>query len=433
MKKHLLAITLIASGITAMSAQGLEHPFHHAHSSGHSYLAPNDSLAREAYEHNAPAEFYIPGKRHLTVHSNDNRFHLTIGGYAKLTAGVDFGSPIDNSNEFIVSAIPMHLAPGNGAQFNISAMQSHLYFNFVAMPGEVNQIGVFIGANFLSNYNPSLQFAYMKFRGFEAGYDYSLFSDPGAGVPTIDYEGPNAFTALPTVVAGYSHTLGKNRRWSVGGGIEAPAYSVTPGNDAAAVTQRVPDIPVWARYSWNRGDSWVRLSAVVRNLIYHDGVSRKNVDKVGWGVQLSGKSTVAPNLTAYWQGVYGNGIASKMQDLSGLGLDMTPDSGLPGGEMNLVPAWGAYMGLQYDFSRSVYCSMTYSHIRTYADRYNHVVDGGTAWADQYRYGQYAVANVFWNITPVIQTGVEYIYGRRVNYGGDQAHDNRLQCMVQLNF
>ncbi len=413
-------------------AQGLTHPIHHAHGSGHSYLAPKDSLANEALRHNAPPEFHVSGKRHMAIRSSDDKFHLTIGGYAKITAGMDFGSPIDNANEFIVAAIPMNTAPGNGAAFNLSAMQSQIYFNFVALPGDVNEVGVFIGANFLSNYVPTLQFAYLKYRGFEAGYDYSLFSDPGAGVPTIDFEGPNAFTAVTTVVAGYSRRFGKRGLWEAGGGIESPAYSVTPGNGAASVSQRVPDIPVWGKYSWNGGDSWVRVSAVLRNLMYRDGVAGHNVDKVGWGIQLSGKSSVAPNLTAYWQGVYGHGIASKMQDLGGLGLDLTPVGGRPG-RMEAVKAWGAYAGLQYDFSPSVYCSMTYSQIRTYAGRYSGADDGGTSWADQYRYGQYAVANVFWNITPVLQTGVEYIYGRRVNYNGAQAHDNRLQCMIQLDF
>lgn len=432
MKPTLITLLLLSSCVGGASAQGLTHPMHHAHGAGHSYLTSRDSLANEALRHNAPPEFDVPGKRHLGIHTNDDKFHLTIGGYAKVTAGMDFGSPIDNPNEFVVSAIPMNTAPGNGAALNLSAMQSQIYFNFVALPGDINEIGVFLGANFLSDYAPVLQFAYLKYRGFEAGYDYSLFSDPGAGVPTIDYEGPNAFTAITTVVAGYSRRFGKKGRWEVGGGIESPAYSVTSGGRAYSVTQRVPDIPVWGKYAWNDGNSLLRLSAVVRNLIYRDEVLRENTDKIGWGIQLSGKSAVVPNLTAYWQGVYGYGIASKMQDLSGMGLDLVPSQDDPGC-MRAVKAWGGYVGMQYDFSPSVYCSMTYSQIRTYADRYNNVAQGGTPWSEQYRYGQYAVANLFWNITPVLQTGIEYIYGRRVNYDGLQAHDNRLQCMLQLDF
>lgn len=120
------------------------------------------------------------------------------------------------------------------------------------------------------------------------------------------------------------------------------------------------------------------------------------------------------------------------QDLAGLGLDMTPDPEHPG-HLTPVKAWGGYAGLQYDFSKSLYCSATYSHVRTYAPRYASQAEEATPWDAQYRYGQYAVCNLFWNITDALQTGVEYIYARRVDYNGAQAHDNRLQAMVQLTF
>lgn len=89
---------------------------------------------------------------------------------------------------------------------------------------------------------------------------------------------------------------------------------------------------------------------------------------------------------------------------------------------------GAYGALQYDFSPSVFASASYSHVRTYAKG---CVPPSAD--NQYRYAQYAAGNLFWNITPILQTGVEYIYGRRVNYDGTQAHDSRLQAMLSLSF
>ncbi len=426
--RPILAIAALAALCLPAAAQDIA-PSHHAHNSGHSYPLNHDSIAHKALDRNAPGELETPGYKHLGLHSKDNRFHLTIGGYAKVTAGYDFGAPLDNPNSLIVANIPMYTAPGDGAKLNLSAMQSMLYFNFVALPGARDQVGVFVGLNLLNDYAPQLQFAYMKYRGIEAGYDYSTFSDPDAGAPTIDYEGPNAFTAQQTTLLSYTHPIGA--KWSVGGGVEAPAYSVTPGVESATVHQRVPDIPVFARYSWD-GEGWVRLSAVVRNLMYRDLIAARNVDKVGWGLQLSGKATLFGPLTIFYQGVYGKGVASMFQDLSGEGLDMTPAPGNPG-ILNTVTAWGGYAGLQYDFSKSVYCSATYSHLRTYADRYAHQGEDATPWGEQYRYGQYAVANVFWNITSALQTGMEYIYARRVNYNGEQSHVNRLQAMLQLTF
>lgn len=426
-KRHLLLLLLLTAAIPA-AAQDIA-PSHHAHNAGHSGLLDHDSIANRALVRNAPGELDTPGYKHLGLHSKDNRFHLTIGGYAKVTAGYDFGSPVDNPNSLIVADIPMNPAPGDRAAFNLSAMQSMIYFNFVALPGDLNQVGVFVGLNLLANYAPQLQFAYLKYRGLEAGYDYSTFSDPDAVTPTIDYEGPNSFTAQQTSLISYSHALGHH--WTVGGGVEQPAYSVTEGAEATAIRQRVPDIPLFARYSWS-DDAWIRLSLVGRNLMYRDMLSSRNVDRFGWGIQLSAKTPIAGALTAYLQGVYGRGVASMFQDLSGLGLDMTPDP-TASGRLTPVKAWGAYAGLQYDFSKSVYCSVTYSHVRTYAPQYADPAEGATPWGEQYRYGQYAAANIFWSITDALETGIEYIYARRKNCNGAQAHDNRLQAMVQLTF
>lgn len=206
-------------------------------------------------------------------------------------------------------------------------------------------------------------------------------------------------------------------------------YSITDadGHGAYKVNQRVPDIPAFIRWSWNEGAGWLRLSAVMRNMLYHNPSAGKNVDKVGYGFQLSGSAQMLPGLTAYYSGIYGKGIASYIQDLAGCGMDMAPSADNPY-ILDTVKAWGAYGALQYDFSPSVFASASYSHVRTYAKG---CVPPSAD--NQYRYAQYAAGNLFWNITPILQTGVEYIYGRRVNYDGTQAHDSRLQAMLSLSF
>jgi len=69
-------------------------------------------------------------------------------------------------------------------------------------------------------------------------------------------------------------------------------------------------------------------------------------------------------------------------------------------------------------------------VRNYARDYS---GGSTAWSGQYKYAQYALANIMWNITPQISTGLEYIYGRRVDMDGMSRHDNRIQTMLQVTF
>lgn len=378
---------------------------------------------------NAPTEFGSSVPRFAVI-GKDRSFYIGIGGHVKATVGYDFGNPMHNPNEFITSAISTSRRRGDGGLVQFSAQQSSLFLNFVGLPGSDNQIGAFIGANLLGeDYAPALQYAYIKYRGFKAGYDKTLFADPASTPPTVHYEGPNASSSLGNAIVDYSFDFGKKKEWSAGIGLEMPMYSVTDADGAGAykVNQRVPDIPAFIRWSWDGGNSWLRFSAVMRNMLYHNPASGKNVDKVGWGIQLSGSAAITPWLTAYYQGLYGKGIASNIQDLAGCGMDMLPTAD-NADVMNAVKAWGAYGGLQFNISPTVFASATYSHVRTYADGCAMPVAD-----DQYRYAQYAVGNVFWDITSILQAGAEYIYGRRVNYDGTQAHDSRLQLSLQLSF
>ena len=51
----------------------------------------------------------------------------------------------------------------------------------------------------------------------------------------------------------------------------------------------------------------------------------------------------------------------------------------------------------------------------------------------YRYGQYFVANVFWNVTPNMQVGAEYLRGWRTNFDNSTNHANRMNLLVQYSF
>lgn len=432
--RHTYSIPLaLLLAFAPAAAYAQSHPSHKDERPQHlMFEGDADSVGRTLKE-NAPAHYNIPGLPRFAIFGKEGKFYLGIGGAVKATASYDFGNPVSNPNEFATSAIPMDIAPGNGARFRASAQQSSIFVNFVALPGNDNQIGAFVSMNFIGdNYTPSLQQAYLTYRGIKAGYSYGLFCDLAAGVPTIDYEGPNSFTSIPNAVIDYERSFGPKKEWKFGVGLELPQNSYTLTSNTASVSQRLPDIPAYIQYSWAKGSGWLRLAAMVRNLYYRDLGAGSNVDKVGWGINLSGSTPVAGGLTAFWQAVYGKGISSYFQDLNGAGMDLLPDPH-NSGVLNTVKSWGGYLGLQYTFSPKVFCSATYSHVRTYVPRYGDQASSASGWDAQYKYAQYAVANIFWNITPILQTGLEYIYGRRVGYSGAQAHDNRIQTMLQLSF
>ena len=379
--------------------------------------------------HNAPEDFQNPRVPSVALIGNNGKFIFGIGGYVKAVAGWDFGHPIESTDEFIPSEIPMHPTEGDGSRFSLSAKQTHLFLNFVALPGTGNEIGAFISANLLDDYKPTLQFAYLKYRGLQAGYDYTLFSDPACGAPSVDYEGPCAYTTIPVAGISYLWEPKPHGRWELAIGVELPQTSFTTvEGQSKSVSQRFPDIPLAAKYAWADGNSWVRLSSILRTLTYRDLASSLNRNRFGYGFQLSGAVNFLDKLTFYYQGVWGKGIASLIQDGVDQGLDLVPTHN--GSILEPATVCGGFCSLQYDVTEKITASATYSQFRTYASTY---IGGSTPWDEQYKYGQYVSSNIFYKATSFFEIGLEYIWGRRVNFDGLKCADNRLQAAFQLSF
>ncbi len=377
------------------------------------------------FRKNTPVNYNAASLPRFAIIGKDKKYYLGIGGYVKGTISYDFNGVVNNPVDFITSDISVPRTPGNGAKVQGSVATSNIFFNFVGLPGTANEFGAYINANFNGPGETfQLQFAYITYRNFLLGYSTSLFTDAGALPPTIDFEGPNAATFVYNTILSYKYNFNKN--WSMAASVEMPMLDITTEpTEIASVNQRVPDIPLYLQYAWDKGGSWVRASSLFRSMMYRDVMNLENKNEFGWGLKLSGAAKLCDYMHLYYQGVYGKGISNYIQDLYGLGLDMVPDPDKPG-EMDRVESWGAYMGLQVNLSKNVFMSTTYSQDRVY-------MPSGQPAGSTYKYAQYVVTNLIWNILPNLQTGVEYLWGKRVNQDGKYGKANRIQTMLQLNF
>ena len=385
------------------------------------------SIVYDVMQENAPGDAILKDVPRFALIGKDHKFYVGLGANAMLVGDYDWGHPLDNANKFIPSDIPMTVEPGSGGQFLLSAAQSDFYLNFVGLPGSDNQIGIFIDVNFMAgNHSPALHHAYLRYRGITAGHTISIFTDMGAKPASIDYQGPNAFTFMGHPNISYTGKFGKGKAWSAAVGLDLPEYSATYSGSTKKATQRIPDIPIYLQRSWADGKGWLRASAIFRTLTYRDVTLNKNHNTFGWGVKLSGKTPICGGLSAMWEGVYGKGVSSYIQDLTGRGMDLMPEPD-KSGKLEAVPAWAAYGTLQYQICPRVFMNATYSQVRTYAKDWN-----ASDWDSTYKWAQYVTANCFWKLNSFAQFGVEYLYGRRMDHNGMQAHDNRVSLMLKVS-
>lgn len=384
-----------------------------------------DTVVLKVLEENAPKYFNAPGMPRFSVIGKDQEFYLGIGGYIRGSVSYDIGNPIESPIYFITSAIPMVKQPGNNNLFQMSAASSNLFFNFVALPQTKDKVGAYIDFGFgegMNSYGFSLKAAYLTYRNWIVGYNTSLFTDGAAAAQTIDQQGPNAMTFLFNTVIDYQIAL--NKHWKLGVGVEYPSVNATYGTYGRAVNQRVPDIPFYIQYSWKEGTGWLRFSGLLRTMTYYNYASGKRGNEEGIGFKLSGASPFG-KFTLFSQSVYGRGIASYVQDLQGLGMDMVP---VESGSLKGVDVVGAYIGLQYMISNKLSTSATFSEVKCFYPE-DVVETNGSA----YKRATYFVTNLIYRISPVLSTGVEYLWGSRKNQDDTFRQDNRMQMSLRVNF
>ena len=227
----------------------------------------------------------------------------------------------------------------------------------------------------------------------------------------------------------YTAKFGKDKMWSAQLGLDMPDMaSFSNWYQTKKVNQRMPDIPFFIQRAWAQEKGWLRFSAIFRDLQYRDMKENKGV--FGWGIKLSGKTPIVGGLSASWEGVFGKGISSYIQDLSGEDMDLLPVKVSENNydKLESVKVWGAYGSLQYNFGKCAFINFTYSQVRTYGKNWSLPSDLDS----RYKYGQYLTGNLIFNVSSFSQIGVEYLWGRRMNYSGVQAHDNRLMLMLNVS-
>lgn len=383
-----------------------------------------DEIVKIMNETQSP-RFQDPKAPRFILTDRKGNFALGLGGYVRATAEYDFGGIVKD-----VDFYPALIPDGNGTdyaknQFQMDITTTTIFLKLVGKTKRLGNFVVYTAGNFRGGgYGFELQNAYASFLGFTLGYDYGMFMDLATVPPTIDFAGPNGLTFYRTTQLRYERSFLKH--WKAGIGIEMPSVSGTIDNQLAINTQRMPNFPAYIQYGWGQGGH-VKLGAIVRSMTYSDLDSRKARSKVGWGTQLSTTFNLCKRIQVFGQATYGRGIATYMNDLSNLNVDIVPNPE-ERGRMQVLPMLGWFAGLQYNIMPNLFVSTSYSQSKLYAEKDYPAKD-----SEMYRKGKYLVTNIFWNVSKNMQVGAEYLRGWRTNFNDQSRHANRINILAQYSF
>ena len=351
------------------------------------------------------------------------KFALGIGGYVRATAEYDFGGIVDNI-DFIPAYIPNGSKIKN--QFQMDASTSTIFLKLVGHTKILRRLrGVHrrqLPRRFQQRLPTAQCLRVLPQR--DGGLCYGGFMDLGAMPSTIDFQGPNGATFYRATQVSYTYKGLKNFRFNAS--VEVPAVDGTTNSELDIAQQRMPDFTAYAQYGWN-SKSHVRVGGLIRSMTYTSTLSDKAHAVTGFGIQASTTFNLGKQWQVFGQATYGKGIGQYLNDLSNLNVDIVPNPD-EAGKMQALPMLGWYAGLQYNISPKVFLSSTYSMSRLYSENGYPANEPST-----YRYGQYFVANLFWNVTPNMQVGAEYLRGWRTNFDNSTNHANRMNLLVQYSF
>lgn len=348
---------------------------------------------------------------------------LGIGGYVKAFGSYDFDGAIDGPG-FTTFDIPVPMNPAQRQRFGADASHSTIFLKLATRSERLGRIIVYVQTNFTGDnggYGLKLKQAYVSVGNFTAGLARSTFVDGESGAPTIDPEGPSGAVAGKNMLFQYKTKSYKGLSAAISIEVPKADYSNVEGK-TENIAQRFPDIPLYLQYSW-ASSSHIRLSGIYRRLSYRDLVDNSNRSVSGWGVQFSTLSEIVGGFGYFGHVAYGKGIAQYVNDLSGMGYDLVPDS--EAGRLKAPGTLAWTVGLSYQATPDLFMTASYSSARAY--------DCNNMTADAYRQGQYITVNAFYNLTEDFKLGAEYIYGKRTDYSRQSGHANRFEAMVQYSF
>lgn len=389
---------------------------------------------------------------HFAIHTANNAFVMTIGAQINPIIGADLGSNLYQQDEaginFIPSQIPVPAASGHKSDFFLNALNACIDLQVVGFGGTDNQITGYVKfATNGNNKNLELSKAYVTWRGLSGGLKNTLFMDESVVPPTIDPQGPNGLVSCTVTEFGYTSPTFSGFRF--GAGLDMPQYYSSTGRylgndytswggrdiqdqpvvDVDGYSFHVPDIPMFVE--WSGSDmNRVRLSGIVRPVIYKDMLCNHRNATVGWGLSLSGNLNPVEPLVFYIQATYGQGIGAYIQDIAGTPISFVPKNSHPG-HLKATPMMGWVAGATYNFSPKWQFNVMASQARLWHASHYAVGQAEEGEINNYKYGYYGAANVFYNLSSYLQFGLEYDYGYRKTWNMGSGHDNRL--MFQLMF
>lgn len=364
-----------------------------------------DDIGRDFY---APPEF----KGGLLIFGND--VAMKIGGYAKADFIYDL-DPIDSTDSFVTTSIPIGAAPRTNARFH--ARQTRLSADTRWITNH-RTIRMFVEGDFFSNGNSfRLRHAYGEVESLLVGQTWTTFTDVAAAPSTLDFEGSVSNVNRRQAQIRLTRTL-FHEDLKLALAMEDTQFIIqTPEGLTGDARSPSPDFvshlrwePDWGRFQFA---GLYRIGGFqpsgASTVVYGDDVITGNA----WGLNCTGVVLLSDVTKTYYQVLYGEGIGS-YRNLP----DAAPTSDDRSG---ILPLFGWMVGVTHQWSDELSSNFTYGENELDTTLFQQ--------PDDVQRTTYLAMNLIWTPLERVHIGIEYLYGIRQDVSGGKGSANRIQSAV----
>jgi hypothetical protein len=281
-----------------------------------------------------------------------------------------------------------------------------------------------------------LRHAYGEWGSLLAGQTNSVFMDIDVFPNVIDYWGPNGMVFWRNVQIRWTPWRTESSSFAIA--IEDPSNDIDPGQIREfdpSLGENIQNDENWPSLTahWRTGGEWghFQVAGILRDVGYDTKGTADNEPKgseTGWGINLSSAINVLEKDKILLQVVYGQGIASYMNDG---GTDLAPEGRFatetdPGNaHAKAVPLTGILAYYDHYWNDRFSTSIGYS--TTFVDNTNLQEDGA------FNSAQYASVNLLYYPAENLMVGGEVMYGDLEEKSGCTEDDIRFQFSVRYNW
>jgi hypothetical protein len=286
-----------------------------------------------------------------------------------------------------------------------------------------------------------LRHAYGSWGPILAGQTNSVFMDIDTFPNTIEYWGPNGMVFLRNPQIRYTYKTGA---FEGAVAIEKPGNDIDPGNirrldpefgSSIQATEKLPDLTAHVRYTGDWGH--VQVAGILRKVGFETIGTENNEpknSKLGWGLNGSANIKTFGKDVLHLSAVYGEGIASYMNDG---GTDLAPKFSTTAPPN--FPIGAPVVNLRADVAPLLGLMAYYDHY--WSDQFSTSLGWSMVDVDNtsfqeptaFNQAQYASANLLWTPDKRILMGAEFLWGQRKDFNGNKGDDLRLQVSVKYSF